>query len=123
MKVVTKLQLLQIARRNKVPDSEIYTQILSFRRNVALVLLKSKNLLAPEEVELRLSPPSVEENDIAFKAKVFDVTEFQEDTIEISLQQTPDKRRRKRNAVVVEALSPMSTYRAAQLNTDESEVG
>jgi hypothetical protein len=87
------------------------------------VLLKSKNLLAPEEVEVRLSSPSGEENDIAFKAKVFDITDFQEDTIEISLQQIPDKRRRKRNAVVVEALSPMSTYRAAQLNTDESEVG
>ena len=64
--------------------------------------------------------PSEEQNNIAFRAKVFDITEFQEETIEISLRQARDKRRGKRNAVVIHALAPMSTYRAAQLNTDES---
>ena len=55
--------------------------------------------------------------------KLLDITEFQADTIEISLQQfIKEKRRRKRDAVVVQALAPMSTYRAAQLNTDEAGV-
>jgi hypothetical protein len=101
------------------------SSILSLLRNVTLVLLKSKkseNLPAPEDIKVQKSPPSEEEDDIAFVAKVFDITEFQEDTIEISLQQSKDKRRKKRNAVVVPALAPMSTYRTAQLNTDESGV-
>jgi hypothetical protein len=92
-----------------IHTTEIQTSVLSLLRTVTLVLLKSKleSPPAPEDIELQKSPPSEGEDDIAFVAKVFDITEFQEDTIEISLQQSKDKRRKKRNAVVVPALAPM----------------
>ena len=101
-----------------------YKHCFPFPRNVTLVVLKSEsdNPPAPEDIQLQMSPPSEEQNNIAFNAKVFDITEFQEDTIEISLQ-SKEKRRRKRNAFKVDALVPASKYRAAQMNTDESGVG
>ena len=54
-------------------------------RTVALVLLKSESsiLPAPETVNLTKSIPSALEDDVAFIAKEFPVTEFQSDSIEL----------------------------------------
>ena len=65
-----------------------------------------------------MSVPSKAEDNVAFKVKVFNIAEFQGDTIEISLRQSKDNRRRKR-AIEVYALVSDATYRTAQLNTDE----
>ena len=97
--------------------------IPSFPRNVALVLLKSTSSKPspPEDVQLRMLIPSKMEDNVAFKAEEFNITEFKNDTIEISLRQSKDNRRRKR-AIEVYALASDATYRTAQLNTDESGV-
>jgi hypothetical protein len=68
-----------------------------------------------------MSVPSKAEDNVAFKVKEFNIAEFQGDTIEISLRQSKDNRRRKR-AIEVYALVSDATYRTAQLNTDESGV-
>ena len=67
---------------------------------------------------LKKSLPSPAEEDVAFIAKEFDVTEFQGDSIAITLREQKKNRRRKRK-VDVYALTPKATYRFAQLNTDE----
>ena len=87
------------------------------------MLLKSESSKppAPEVVQLKMSVPSKAEDNVAFKVKVFNIAEFQGDTIEISLRQSKDNRRRKR-AIEVYALASGTTYRTAQLNTDESGV-
>ena len=94
-----------------------------FFRFVALVLLKSQasNPVAPEELrELRMSPPSENEDNVAFVARNFSITEFQNDTIKIVLQKYNSRRKRD---IEIAALSPGGTYRAAQVNTDETGVG
>ena len=83
----------------------------------------SGTLPGPEEVHLQHSPPLQHQDDVAFTAVVFDPTEFQLDTIEISLELPVNKHRGKRNAIVVDELTPTSTYRTAQLNIDENGVG
>ena len=89
-------------------------------RTVAFVLLKSKgsNPVAPEVMTLKKSLPSPAEEDVAFIAKEFHVTELQSDSIKITLREHKKNRRRKRE-VDVYALTPKATYRFAQLNTDE----
>ena len=67
---------------------------------------------------LKKSLPPPAEEDVAFIAKEFDVTEFQGDSITITLREHEKNRRRKRE-VDVYALTPKATYRFAQLNTDE----
>jgi hypothetical protein len=84
---------------------------------------ESENPRAPEEVQLQKSPPSQDQHDVAFTAVVLDVTEFQEESIEISLQLYENRLREKRNAIVVHELTPGSTYRTAQLNIDADGVG
>ena len=98
--------------------------MLHFSRTVALVLLKSESSIppAPETVNLTKSIPSALEDDIAFIAKVFPVTEFQGDSIQVSLRVYKENRRRKREAIEVPVLTPGATYRVSQLNTDESGV-
>ena len=88
-----------------------------------LLKSESENPGAPEEVQVEMSPPLKDRDDVAFTAKEFDTTDFQQDTIEISLQLSANKQREKRNAIVVHALTPTSTYRTAQLNIDENGVG
>ena len=87
------------------------------------MLLKSESDKppAPEVVQLKMSVPSKEEDNVAFRVKEFNITEFKNDTIEISLRESKDNRRRKR-AIEVYALASGTTYRTAQLNTDESGV-
>jgi hypothetical protein len=70
-----------------------------------------------------MTPPSRAEDDVAFRARVFDINEFQNEILEVSLQQSPKNQRRKRNANVVNSLEPNATYRTAQLNTDVHGVG
>lgn len=97
---------------------------LFFLRTVALVLLKSKsaNPPAPEEVKLEDSPPFETVDNVAFIARKFNIIEFQGDTIEVSLRESKGNRRRKREVTVLDILSSGATYRATQLNTDESGV-
>ena len=101
-----------------------YQQYYFFLRTVALVLLKStsSNPVAPESVKLMESIPSPEKDNVAFIAKDFHVTEFQGDSIEVSLRVYKENERRKREAVEVPALTPGATYRFSQLNRDESKV-
>ena len=98
--------------------------MLPLFRTVALALLKSKSsiLPAPETVNLTKSIPSALEDDVAFIAKEFPVTEFQGDSIEVSLRTYKENRRRKREDVEVPVLIPGATYRVSQLNTNESGV-
>ena len=98
--------------------------MLPFFRTVALVLLKSKSsiLPAPETVNLTKSIPSSLEDGVAFIAKEFPVTEFQGDSIEVSLRVYKENRRRKREAVEVPVLILGATYSVSQLNTNESGV-
>lgn len=93
-------------------------------RTVALVLLKSKssNPVAPEDIKLTSSIPSPAEDDVAFIAKKFNVSEFQGDSIEVTLGEYKENGRKKREAIEVPALTPDATYRFSQLNTDESGV-
>ena len=104
-----------------IPISNIY-----FSRTVALVLLlsKSSNPPAPEELNVQKSPPADNKADnVAFIASQFNITEFQSDTVEISLRESRSSGRRKKRAVEVYTLAPNATYRTAQLDTDESGVG
>ena len=60
----------------------------------------------------------------AFIVKEFDMTDFQENVIEISLRESNNNRRRRRNAIEAFALLKLNTtYRTAQVNRDSSEVG
>ena len=94
-------------------------------RTVALVLLKSKssNPISPEVVNLKSTIPSSAEDDVAFIAKEFNVSELKGDSIEITLGEFKENRRRKRAAIEVPALTPGAKYRFAQLDTDGSGVG
>ncbi|CAB4021699.1 receptor-type tyrosine- phosphatase S [Paramuricea clavata] len=92
-------------------------------KTVALVLLlsKSSNFPAPEELNVQKSPPADDKTDnVAFIASEFNITEFQSDTVEISLRESRSSGRRKKRAVEVYTLAPNATYRTAQLDTDES---
>ncbi|XP_028402571.1 receptor-type tyrosine-protein phosphatase F-like isoform X3 [Dendronephthya gigantea] len=92
-------------------------------RTVALVLLLSESSVppAPGDIKIESSFPPKNRTDVAFIAKEFNISDFQSDTIEISLQESRNNRRRKREAVKIKnALRPNETYRTAQMNTDES---
>ena len=98
-------------------------------RTVALVILQlqsteSNKPPAPENLTVENSPPSdTKADNVVFIAKQFDITEFQNETVEIFLRESKGNRRRKRNAVDVYTLIPDTTYRIAQMNTDGSGVG
>ncbi|XP_028402588.1 receptor-type tyrosine-protein phosphatase F-like [Dendronephthya gigantea] len=90
-------------------------------RMVALVLLLSDSSEppAPESIKIKSSIPSETKTGDAFIAKEFTIGDFQGDEIEILLRKFKENRRRKREAVQVEALKPKVKYRATQMNTDE----
>ena len=67
---------------------------------------------------LKKSLPSQAEEDVAFIAEEWDITELQGDSVTITLREHKKNRRRK-GEVDVYALTPKATYRFAQLNTDE----
>jgi hypothetical protein len=95
-------------------------------RTVALVILQSKSnkLPAPENLEIENSPPSdTKADNVVFIAKQFNITEFQNETVEIFLRESKGNRRGKRDAVDVYTLIPNTMYRIAQMNTDGSGVG
>ena len=80
---------------------------------------------SPENITVSNSTPSdSKENNVAFIAKEFNITEFQDDTIEIILRDTKSIQRRKResNDNAVDILVQNTTYRVAQRNTDGSDV-
>jgi hypothetical protein len=62
-------------------------------------------------------------DNVAFIAKKFNITEFQNDTVEISLLEFKGNRRKKRDAIDVYTLIPDTTYRITQMNTNGSGVG
>jgi myo-inositol-hexaphosphate 3-phosphohydrolase len=85
--------------------------------------LESNKPPAPENLNVANSPPSdTKADNVAFIAKQFNITEFQNETVEIFLRESKGNRRRKRNAVDVYTLIPNTTYRIAQMNTDGFEV-
>ena len=105
--------------------SHIPISNISFSRTVALVLLLSTSSSppAPGELNVQKSPPADNKADnVAFIASQFNITEFQSDTVEISLRESRSSGRRKKRAVEVYTLAPNATYRTAQLDTDESGV-
>ena len=59
---------------------------------------------------------------VAFIAIEFDITEFQDDKIEIILRAEKRGYRRKRETNVVNILAQNMTFRVAQRNTDGSKV-
>ncbi|CAB4001321.1 receptor-type tyrosine- phosphatase S-like isoform X11 [Paramuricea clavata] len=92
-------------------------------KTVALVIFQlqseSSKPPAPENLNVENSPPSdTKANNVVFIAKQFDITEFQNDTVEIFLRESKGNRRRKREAVDVYILIPNTMYRIAQMNTD-----
>ncbi|XP_028402574.1 receptor-type tyrosine-protein phosphatase S-like isoform X6 [Dendronephthya gigantea] len=91
-------------------------------RIVALVLLLSDSSEppAPESIKIKSSIPSETKTGDAFIAKQFNISDFKDDEIEILLRKFKENRRRKREAVQVEALKPDEKYRTTQMNTDES---
>jgi hypothetical protein len=97
-------------------------------RTVALVILQLQSETdkppAPENLNVENSPPSdTKADNVVFIAKQFNITEFQNDTVEIFLRESKGNRRRKRDAVDVYTLIPDTTYRIAQMNTDGFGVG
>ncbi|XP_028402428.1 receptor-type tyrosine-protein phosphatase S-like [Dendronephthya gigantea] len=91
-------------------------------RVVALVLLLSDSSEppAPESIKIKSSIPSETKTGDAFIAKQFNISDFKGDKIEILLRKFKENRRRKREAVQVDALKPDEKYRTTQMNTDES---
>ncbi len=71
----------------------------------------------------RPSDPKVD--NVAFIAKTFNISEFQDDEIVILLREFKEKRRRKREALAteVDVLTSGATYRVGQMNNDGSGVG
>ena len=59
----------------------------------------------------------------AFFVKEFDIADFKENFIEISLRESNNSRRRRRSAVEAFALELNRKYRIAQVNWVNSEVG
>ncbi|XP_028402587.1 phosphatidylinositol phosphatase PTPRQ-like [Dendronephthya gigantea] len=91
-------------------------------RMVALVLLLSDSSEppAPESIKIKSSIPSEMKTGDAFIAKEFNISDFKGDEIDILLRKFKENRRRKREAVQVDALKPDKKYRTTQMNTDES---
>lgn len=101
--------------------------MVSFVRTVALVMLqlqsKSSVPFAPENLTVSNSTPQdSNENNVAFIAKEFDITDFQGDRMEIILRKPKVRQRRKRESNMVDTLAENATYRVAQKNTDCSKV-
>ncbi|XP_028402427.1 uncharacterized protein LOC114525363 [Dendronephthya gigantea] len=90
-------------------------------RIVALVLLLSDSSEppAPESIKIKGSIPLETKTGDAFIAKEFNISDFKGDEIEILLRKFKENRRKKREAVQVDALKPKVKYRATQMNTDE----
>ena len=102
--------------------------IFSLVRIVALVILqlqsKSNKPPAPENLNVENFPSlDTKADNVAFIATKFNITEFQNDTVEISLLEFKGNRRRKRDAIDVYTLIPDTTYRITQMNTNGSGVG
>ena len=74
---------------------------------------------ALEDIKIESSLPPERMTNVAFIAKKFNISEFQNDTIEISLQVFRNNTRRKRELVEIYALKPSATYRITQMNTNE----
>ncbi|CAB4004016.1 receptor-type tyrosine- phosphatase epsilon-like, partial [Paramuricea clavata] len=94
-------------------------------RIVILVMLQLKSMsnkpLALEILNVQDSSPSDWKADnVAFKAEEFNITEFRDATMEISLREIKRNQRTKRDNIEVHKLTPGATYRIAQLNIDES---
>jgi hypothetical protein len=97
-------------------------------RTVALVILQLQSETdkppAPENLNVENSPPSdTKADNVVFIAKQFEITEFQNETVEIFLRESNGNRRRKIDAVDVYTLIPDTMYRIAQMNTDGLGVG
>ena len=94
---------------------------------MALIILqlqkKSSKSFAPENLAILNSFPSQSKAvNVAFIAIEFDITEFQDDKIEIILREEKRGYRRKRETNVVNILAQNMTFRVAQRNTDGSKV-
>ena len=101
-----------------------------FFRTVVLIILQLQSNLskpaAPEDLIVQNSRPSGPKVDnVAFIAKTFNISEFQDDEVVILLREFKEKRRRKREALAIEVdvLASGATYRVAQVNNDSSGVG
>ena len=101
-----------------------------FFRTVVLIILQLQSNLskpaAPEDLIVQNSRPSDPKVDnVAFIAKTFNISEFQDDEVVILLREFKEKRRRKREALAidVDVLTSGATYRVAQVNNDGSGVG
>ncbi len=91
-----------------------------------MLQLRSKSS-KPEALEnlnvLNSSSPDTKADNIAFVAKIFQISEFQNDTKVVSLREIKENRRRKREATESFILAPGVTYRVTQINRDGSGVG
>ena len=84
---------------------------------------KSSKSFAPENLTiLNYFPSQSKAVNVAFIAKEFDITEFQDDKIKILLREEKRGYRRKRETNVVNILAQNMTFRVAQRNTDGSKV-
>ena len=84
---------------------------------------KSSKSFAPETLTILNNFPSESKAiNVAFIAIEFDITEFQDDKIEIILREEKRAYRRKRETNVVNILTQNMTFRVAQRNTDGSKV-
>ena len=84
---------------------------------------KSSKYFALENLTiLNYFPSKSKAINVAFIAIEFDITEFQDDKIEIILREEKRGYRRKREANVVNILAQNMTFRVAQRNTDGSKV-
>ena len=84
---------------------------------------KSSKSFPPENLTiLNYFPSQSKAINVAFIAIEFDITEFQDDKIEIILREEKRAYRRKRETNVVNILAQDMTFRVAQRNTDGSKV-
>ena len=99
-----------------------------FFRTVELVMLQLRSKLSKpvvlENLQIQKSRPSdtIRDN-VAFIAKMFDISEFQNDTMEVLLREFKENGRRKREAIETFSLISGATYRFTQINRDSSGVG
>ena len=80
---------------------------------------KSSEPPALEDIKIENALPSEGMTNVAFIAKEFNISEFQNDTKEITLQVSRNNRQKKREPVEIHTLRPSATYRTTQMNTDE----
>ena len=77
-----------------------------------------------ENLQIQNSRPSDTMTDnVAFIAKTFNISEFQNETMEVFLREFKENGRRKREAIEVFSLVSGATYRVTQINRDSSGVG